>query len=91
MSRIREALRYVEPERLLIAPDCGLMTISRDLARRKAELLVAAAREVDGLSRSTHYDHLCVADGTPPPRPCLQLERHGLILRPPLSRPGRRP
>jgi 5-methyltetrahydropteroyltriglutamate--homocysteine methyltransferase len=48
VARIREALRYVEPEQLLIAPDCGLMTISRDLARQKAELLVAAAREVRG-------------------------------------------
>jgi methionine synthase II (cobalamin-independent) len=30
----------------LIAPDCGLVTISRDLARRKMELLVEAGRAV---------------------------------------------
>lgn len=46
VDRIRAALKVVNPDRLLIAPDCGLMTIGRDLARRKAELLVAAAREV---------------------------------------------
>ena len=46
VSRIREALRYVEPERLLIAPDCGLMMAGRDRARQKAALLVRAAAEV---------------------------------------------
>jgi 5-methyltetrahydropteroyltriglutamate--homocysteine methyltransferase len=46
VSRIREALRYVEPERLLISPDCGLMTVSRESARRKAQLLGDAAREI---------------------------------------------
>jgi len=46
VSRVREALRYVEPERLLIAPDCGLMTISRELAHQKAQVLATAAREV---------------------------------------------
>jgi methionine synthase II (cobalamin-independent) len=30
----------------LIAPDCGLMTISRELARAKIRLLVEVAREV---------------------------------------------
>jgi len=46
VDRVRAALKYVDPARLLITPDCGLMTISRDLARRKAEVLVQAAREV---------------------------------------------
>jgi len=45
-GRVRAALRYVDPSHLLIAPDCGLMTIDRELARSKAALLVAAAREV---------------------------------------------
>jgi methionine synthase II (cobalamin-independent) len=43
---VREALRYVEPENLWLAPDCGLMTISRELANAKARLLVEVAREV---------------------------------------------
>ena len=46
VSRVRAALEYVEPERLLIAPDCGLMMAGRDLARRKSELLATAAEEV---------------------------------------------
>ena len=46
VERIRAALRYVEPERLMIAPDCGLMTVSRVQARQKAELLGEAARRV---------------------------------------------
>jgi 5-methyltetrahydropteroyltriglutamate--homocysteine methyltransferase len=46
VQRIRGALRHVEPERLLVAPDCGLMTITRELAREKAALLVAAANQV---------------------------------------------
>ena len=40
------ALKYVEPNYLWLAPDCGLMTISRELANAKAKLLVDAAREV---------------------------------------------
>ncbi|MBI2985401.1 MAG: hypothetical protein HYY45_01405 [Deltaproteobacteria bacterium] len=46
VNRVRAALKYVSPERLLLAPDCGLMTISRDLALAKVRLLVEAAREV---------------------------------------------
>lgn len=46
VSRVREALRYVDPERILLAPDCGLMTIDRGLARAKARVLVNAALEL---------------------------------------------
>lgn len=46
VSRVQAALHYVEPERLLITPDCGLMTITRGLAQRKVEALVSAAQEV---------------------------------------------
>lgn len=46
VQRVREALPHVDPENFLIAPDCGLMTISRDLARHKTELLVNVARQV---------------------------------------------
>jgi 5-methyltetrahydropteroyltriglutamate--homocysteine methyltransferase len=46
IERVRQALRYVDPEQLLLAPDCGLMTISRELARAKARFLVEVAREV---------------------------------------------
>lgn len=46
VERVRAALNYVEPTNLLLAPDCGLMTIARDLADAKARLLVEVAREV---------------------------------------------
>ena len=46
VARVRAALDYVEPERLLLAPDCGLMTISRELALAKARLLVQTASEL---------------------------------------------
>lgn len=46
VTRVREALKYIDPNNLLLAPDCGLMTISRDLANAKARLLVDAAREL---------------------------------------------
>ena len=46
VARVREALKYIEPKNLLLAPDCGLMTISRELANTKARLLVNAAREL---------------------------------------------
>ena len=48
MARVRKALDVVEPERLWLAPDCGLMTIERDLALAKARLLAAVARELRG-------------------------------------------
>ncbi len=46
VARARAALDYVAPEQLLLAPDCGLMTVSRDLALAKARLLVETASEL---------------------------------------------
>ena len=46
VARVHAALAHVEPSRLLLAPDCGLMTINRELALAKARLLVEAAREL---------------------------------------------
>jgi 5-methyltetrahydropteroyltriglutamate--homocysteine methyltransferase len=46
VERCREALKYVEPTNLLLAPDCGLMTIGRELARAKACFLVDVAKEL---------------------------------------------
>ena len=45
-ARVAQALRYLDPSRVLLAPDCGLMTISRDLARAKIEVMVAAAHSL---------------------------------------------
>ena len=43
-GRIRECLRYVPPEQLAVAPDCGLSQTARWAARAKLESLVEGAR-----------------------------------------------
>jgi 5-methyltetrahydropteroyltriglutamate--homocysteine methyltransferase len=48
VGRARAALEHVDPARLLLAPDCGLMQIDRDLARAKVRLLVVAAATLRG-------------------------------------------
>lgn len=45
-ARIRAALEVVEPGRLVVAPDCGMKYLSRELAFRKLEAMVAGARVV---------------------------------------------
>jgi 5-methyltetrahydropteroyltriglutamate--homocysteine methyltransferase len=51
-ERIRRALAYVEPERLIVAPDCGLKYLPREVAFAKLAALVAGAaivrRELGG-------------------------------------------
>jgi 5-methyltetrahydropteroyltriglutamate--homocysteine methyltransferase len=46
VERVQTALNYIKPKNLLLAPDCGLMTISRELATAKARLLVDIARTI---------------------------------------------
>jgi 5-methyltetrahydropteroyltriglutamate--homocysteine methyltransferase len=46
VGRVRAALEYVAPSNLLLAPDCGLMTVSRDQARAKTMRLGEAAQVV---------------------------------------------
>jgi 5-methyltetrahydropteroyltriglutamate--homocysteine methyltransferase len=43
-ERIHRALDVVPPERLMVAPDCGMKYLSRDVAFRKLEAMVAGAR-----------------------------------------------
>jgi 5-methyltetrahydropteroyltriglutamate--homocysteine methyltransferase len=45
-DRIRSALRHIEPERLMVAPDCGMKFLSRELAFAKLQAMVAGARIV---------------------------------------------
>jgi 5-methyltetrahydropteroyltriglutamate--homocysteine methyltransferase len=45
-SRIRGALEVVEPERLVVAPDCGMKYLPRERAFRKLQGMVAGARLV---------------------------------------------
>jgi 5-methyltetrahydropteroyltriglutamate--homocysteine methyltransferase len=49
VGRVRAALAHLDPARVWLAPDCGLMTVPRELARAKARLLVTAA---DALRRA---------------------------------------
>jgi 5-methyltetrahydropteroyltriglutamate--homocysteine methyltransferase len=43
-GRIRRALEVVPPERLVVAPDCGMKYLRRELAFRKLEAMVEGAR-----------------------------------------------
>jgi 5-methyltetrahydropteroyltriglutamate--homocysteine methyltransferase len=45
-ERIRRALEVVPPERLVVAPDCGMKYLPRELALRKLQAMVAGARLV---------------------------------------------
>jgi 5-methyltetrahydropteroyltriglutamate--homocysteine methyltransferase len=45
-DRIRKALEVLPPERLVVAPDCGMKYLPRELAFRKLEAMVAGARLV---------------------------------------------
>jgi 5-methyltetrahydropteroyltriglutamate--homocysteine methyltransferase len=45
-ERIRRALGVVEPERLVVAPDCGMKYLSRQRAFRKLQAMVEGARIV---------------------------------------------
>jgi len=45
-DRIRAALRFVPPERLIVAPDCGMKYLPRDVAFGKLRALVEGARVV---------------------------------------------
>jgi 5-methyltetrahydropteroyltriglutamate--homocysteine methyltransferase len=45
-DRIRGALRQIEPERLIVAPDCGMKYLPRDVAFAKLRAMVEGARIV---------------------------------------------
>ena len=47
-DRIRGALRQIEPERLVVAPDCGMKYLPRDVAFAKLQAMVEGARIVRG-------------------------------------------
>jgi 5-methyltetrahydropteroyltriglutamate--homocysteine methyltransferase len=47
-GRIRNALAHVPPERLVVAPDCGMKYLARDVARAKLRAMVEGAAIVRG-------------------------------------------
>ena len=46
VNRIKNALRFVDAERLIVAPDCGMKYLPRDRAFGKLRVLAAAAARV---------------------------------------------
>jgi 5-methyltetrahydropteroyltriglutamate--homocysteine methyltransferase len=45
-NRIRSALQYIEPERLILAPDCGMKYLPQEVAFGKLCALAEGARIV---------------------------------------------
>ena len=45
-ARIRRALPYVDPRNLIVAPDCGMKYLPRDVADAKLRAMVDGARIV---------------------------------------------
>jgi len=45
-ERIRRALPYVDARNIIVAPDCGMKYLSRDITNAKLRALVAGARIV---------------------------------------------
>ncbi len=45
-ERLTDALDHIESERLVAAPDCGLLMLDRDLAMRKLNNLCEAAKQI---------------------------------------------
>ena len=48
LARVRRALPYVPPDRLVLAPDCGMKYLPRDVAFGKLTALTAAAARLRG-------------------------------------------
>jgi len=46
VQRIRNALKFVDPERLILAPDCGMKYLPRSKAFAKLSVLAQAAQKV---------------------------------------------
>ena len=43
VSRINEALKFIDKEQLIVAPDCGLGHLPKDLAKIKLKIMVEAS------------------------------------------------
>jgi 5-methyltetrahydropteroyltriglutamate--homocysteine methyltransferase len=46
IERLTSALEHIDRDRLIAAPDCGLMMLDRDLAMSKLRALCDAAQSV---------------------------------------------
>ena len=43
---MRDARRHIDQDRLIVAPDCGLGMLTRDLAKAKLEVMCAGAAAI---------------------------------------------
>jgi 5-methyltetrahydropteroyltriglutamate--homocysteine methyltransferase len=50
VERIERALRYVSPERVVLAPDCGMKYLPREVALGKLAAMVEAAKRLRAMS-----------------------------------------
>jgi 5-methyltetrahydropteroyltriglutamate--homocysteine methyltransferase len=86
-ARIRRALRFVAPEKLVINPDCGLRHLLPDIARAKLAAMVAGAALVRAELAQP------VAAQAPPagpraPEASAKTRRGGVTARPPVPSKG---
>ena len=44
-NRINESLKYISKEQLILAPDCGLGHLSRELATQKLKIMSSVAKK----------------------------------------------
>ena len=44
-NRINESLKYISKEQLILAPDCGLGHLSRELAIKKLKIMSSVAKK----------------------------------------------
>jgi 5-methyltetrahydropteroyltriglutamate--homocysteine methyltransferase len=45
-NRIRKALKHIKPEQVILAPDCGMKYLPRDVAVGKLRAMVEAAKQL---------------------------------------------
>ena len=71
VERARQALRYLPKGQLILAPDCGMLELTRASARQKLVNLALAAREVNERRRgeARHLQHPVRARPRRPLRP----------------------
>jgi 5-methyltetrahydropteroyltriglutamate--homocysteine methyltransferase len=90
-TRIRRALRFVPPDKLVINPDCGLRHLPPDIARAKLAAMVAGAAQVRAdLGTRTSGPAAAAVSGGPPGAAATAGARGGPAPSPrPTARPGR--
>jgi 5-methyltetrahydropteroyltriglutamate--homocysteine methyltransferase len=53
VERVERALRFVKPEMVILAPDCGMKYLPRDVAFGKLQSMVEAAKRLRATVRSS--------------------------------------